>query len=495
MIRTSSPLPSITTHPPRMNRLRFFIPLLLLLGTLHRSRAQDLSTGLYIPAPSAELPLFENGFIYDAATMAALRRLADSAHRSCAGCAVATPMRAPYQGRATYVKLFADNMEYAQVALLEDARLLMVAGEPPEKVLALCDTLIEDRLENSLVVMRLAEGRYRVKEGKPGSRNAVDFRFPTIEYGTEERFLEVRGDTTYHRPPRKGEWVIREEVDRFRYGTQLEAVYFAGDMESPSLPSAYGAMVDYAACLTDTIPVRITLDADRSRWDYHDRLMASIVWTVLQHGEKKRMEAEKLYAELRIDTSVARRIDTTLIDSLIRCATYDDVEGLVGRHLGPVHALALMRRKEYAERNTTMWDGPFLRSRTFAVYAAATGEWSIALRAHLDLVSDRSGRFIEFSSPYYGRSSYIAELEALPIDLLPLLIGTVLAVESPSPHRDIGVIARIGKALAEMRNRDAVDSTLQAMVADDALDPYNRQRMARLHHHVRLARAGEKALK
>jgi len=73
-----------------------------------------------------------------------------------------------------------------------------------------------------------------------------------------------------------------------------------------------------------------------------------------------------------------------------------------------------------------------------------------------------------------GRKTYIKELEVLDINVLELLLGISLRAENTSNNHYYGNIGRLGRALAETKDRTSIEEKMLSMVVDPKLDDYNR---------------------
>ena len=73
-----------------------------------------------------------------------------------------------------------------------------------------------------------------------------------------------------------------------------------------------------------------------------------------------------------------------------------------------------------------------------------------------------------------GRKTYLKELEELDIHTTDLLFGISLRMENPSDNHYYGSIRRVGRALADAKDRATVAQQMLAIISDDQLDLYNR---------------------
>lgn len=109
-----------------------------------------------------------------------------------------------------------------------------------------------------------------------------------------------------------------------------------------------------------------------------------------------------------------------------------------------------------------------------ALLSAETYNWSVFLKAHLDIMNDRFERVSDGSYAWDARNTYIKELETLDINVLDLILGISLRVENAATNHYYGNISRIGRALAETKNRNEIEEAILSAVSDKELDDYNR---------------------
>jgi hypothetical protein len=126
---------------------------------------------------------------------------------------------------------------------------------------------------------------------------------------------------------------------------------------------------------------------------------------------------------------------------------------------------------------------PRLHAMQICQLAAETAEWDIFLRSHLDIMNDRFDRQSDGSYAWANRKTYFKELEDLDIAAIDLLLGTSLRVTNVNNNHYWGSIDRTGRALADVTDKDALDTRLLTMIQDGRLDPFNRLLIAYLFSH------------
>jgi len=109
-----------------------------------------------------------------------------------------------------------------------------------------------------------------------------------------------------------------------------------------------------------------------------------------------------------------------------------------------------------------------------AMLSAETANWEVFLKSHLDIMNDRFERMTDGSYAYAQRKTYIKELEELDINVVDLLLGISLRVEISAKNHYYGSIGRLGRAIAESKNKEDFKKQILSMIEDNELDNYNR---------------------
>jgi hypothetical protein len=156
--------------------------------------------------------------------------------------------------------------------------------------------------------------------------------------------------------------------------------------------------------------------------------------------------------------------------------TDDEFEEYVALFVSPKEAL-WFKRNRIVVGSCSMDRSPRRHAMAIAELAGETAEWEIFLRAHLDIMNDRFQRVSDGSYAQGGRNTYIKELEVMDINVPDLLLGICLRVNDVSDNHYYGSVSRIGRSIAESRDRIVVKQLLLEMIKDDRLDDFNRLMM------------------
>jgi hypothetical protein len=136
-------------------------------------------------------------------------------------------------------------------------------------------------------------------------------------------------------------------------------------------------------------------------------------------------------------------------------------------------ALELKRSRKVVGR-CSMDQSPRYHALNIAMLSAETVNWQVFLRAHLNIMNDRFERMSDGSYAWERRNTYIKELEELNIEVQELLLGITFRIQNPVEKHYYGSISRLGRALAETKNRLQLENQLVAIIKDKELDAYNR---------------------
>jgi len=421
-------------------------------------------------AAQSEFPVHANGLIYDDPTMKRLGVIVDSLNVRFRKCALAHPYQSYEQGPALWVEITS-----------ADVRKAIRENASPDRVRQLVDS---SHSEACWVV------RY---PDTYGSRHVIVFRALSSAYSPKEIAVKATRKNN-----RSAGWVMDDE------GT--EAFWLEG-LSSTTLPEKYGRLVQYVDCMVDTTTDiyydGATYESYKQRNDKAAEFIAMA--DVVYGAERKPVYDEKLATAFGADSAYAifhkeyKRWDSIRLfslDRLMEKSSYHqdllreafeeafdnktssaELEYYVARYLSPSAALKLLRSRRVMGR-CSMDSRPRQHAIDICMLSAETAQWDVFLRSHLNVMNDRFNRMSDGSYAQPGRKTYLKELEVLDIDAPDLLLGTCFRVTNVSGRHYFGTIARIGRALTDTENKDAVEATLLAMIADPQLDRFNRMIMA-----------------
>jgi len=216
----------------------------------------------------------------------------------------------------------------------------------------------------------------------------------------------------------KNNWLYDYNEKSEYYDESIYAFYFPNSFTSKPIKEKYARLIAYADCLIDTTASKLKNDLEDGWVELPKN------WTKL--SKKKQ---EKLLDKMRS----TRVVGFCSQDS---------------------------RPRDHAVN--------------IAKLSAETTNWEVFLKAHLDIMNDRFERAIDGSYAWAQRNTYIKELELLDINVSDLIFGISFRIENPDENHYYGSIRRIGRALTETQNREAIEKNILSAIEDPELDDYNR---------------------
>lgn len=225
-------------------------------------------------------------------------------------------------------------------------------------------------------------------------------------------------DTSLYRKHVEGTWMYEYNPKSDYSKESIEAFFFPENFKSIQLPQKYVSMVGYADCLIGTETSKLKDEVEEGWVDLPEN------WISLSENKK-----EKLLDEMRSTRVIGR---------------------------------------------CSQDDSPREHAVNIALLSAETNNWEIFIKAHLDILNDSFDRMSDGSYAWNRRKTYIREIEDLNIDVENLILGISLRIENPENNHYYGSINRIGRALAESKNRKEIEQEMLLIISDTELDLLNR---------------------
>jgi hypothetical protein len=294
---------------------------------------------------------------------------------------------------------------------------------------------------------------------------------------------------------RKG-WIIDE---------QGRAAFYLEQLQRVELPHAYGRLVQYVDCMIDTTANIYLPEAKRGRNRFVEKGSTAykfIQWAESYPGEPQpidndsivnaRLDRESVYVlylqkHAQWDSVRLLHLDTMMLasaywrdclseavrEALAGGESNDLLEFYAARYYSKDDALKLMRSRRVVGR-CSRDQGSRYHAMNICKLSAETAQWDVFLRSHLDIMNDRFERMSDGSYAQGERKTYLKELEELDIQAVDLLIGTCLRTDNVSIGHYWGSINRVGRALADVSDKRALEERLLAAMNDGRLDSFNR---------------------
>ncbi|MGL2967496.1 hypothetical protein [Flavobacterium sp. XGLA_31] len=458
---------------------------------------------------SGEFKVHDNGLIYSESAVAKLKHIVDSLNLKFKVCNVNKQYYANKQTLGHYVSLEKSKVKEALKDIKENISYDAFIAKYPKAA-----------KEEKLVVIQSEYTDYDKKK-----RIAFHNLRLGENYNHEIEFPENDAKAL------KGSWIFSYSEKTSYSDEEVEAFYLLEPFKSNPIPSQYAKLIQYSECLVDTTAQVFYDKAKESGVRYYDTTpnkataFIDYVERILKRpsfemdkfdvlvgmdtvdfekpnkklSKKKREEHEKLRNVVEAEYNVFRekmeawqasrwsRVDSLKVNdtrfmSMLNEAYLeakekqtgdDEFEDYIGRYVSKEAELE-MKRNRRVIGGCSMDLSPRIHAFNIALLSAETTKWEIFLRSHLDIMNDRFDRVSDGSWAQAERSTYIKELEVLNIDVLDLIIGISLRVSNPAENHYFGSINRIGRALAESKDKPAIEAKLTAMIGDKELDDYNR---------------------
>jgi hypothetical protein len=419
---------------------------------------------------TGEFVIYDNGLIYDKATMSKLGKTVDSLNLRFKKCEPKN-YHSLEQGYGTYISI-TKNVQRAREAILQNMTL-------------------EDVLKK-FKTAEIKKNLWIVKE-----HISWDGR-PTIQYhseGTDHLYVNVPDAIPYDKT--QG-WIYEDHGDNID-------ILFLHELKTSIIPVEYGRLIQYVDCMVDTMATIFPKDERPDSLTYilepGSKVKEFVDVAMDFESEPKKPEIDindpqrtviyKQYeAEVKNwnigriaaldkkmeDQSNVRLLNEAVDESIINQNGFY-LDYYAQRYLSPGKALELKR--SFRVRGFCSADtGPRDHAKAICKLAAENYQWDIFLRAHLDILNDNFERASDGAWAWRGRETYIKELEELDINTVDLLIGSTLNSRDISDNHYQARTSRIGRAFTESKHTAEIENLLISMTQDERLDRYNRMEMA-----------------
>lgn len=436
---------------------------------------------------NSEFTVYNNGLIYNDVTMKQLTHIVDSLNLKFKRCDLNRAYYAKNQGIGNYVSMDKGNIKEAVKDIGND-----ISFEDFIKKYG------DAEVDYKMLIIKYRYTDYNKKEIVQFSGESLkDYSNPKIS---------IENNPSYYTKPLQNKWVISHYKKTEYSEESLDAFYITDEFKSAQIPDKYARMILYSDCVVDTTADIFTGKAnDDSRYtrfsgkDYEETSLYAfqnyLEKNTKQIKEKNVPAAYGEYKWLALDSMKKAWIEQNLVPTekfseLLAEAisevkeknitTNDDFENYVARYASKTDALE-MKRNRRVIGGCSQDQSPRYHALNIAMLSAETINWQIFLRAHLNIMNDRFERASDGSYAWAQRNTYIKELEELNIEVQELLLGISFRIENPVEKHYYGSIGRLGRALAETKNRMQFEDQIINIIKDNELDAYNRLLMHYLY--------------
>lgn len=433
-------------------------------------------------AHSQEFQVYNNGLIYSEGTMNKLQFIVDSLNLKFKRCDLNKKYYSLKQGKGHYI-------------WIEGASAKKALNDLYNKI-PLTSFLQKYKTADLDSGLMIREYEFENEDGE----KITSYRSETADNNNDNE-IELKENANDRFSGKTGNWVyIYSKATKYSK-ENIEIFYLTDPPVKKEIPVKYSKMILYTDCLIDTAEnvflktakasgVRFYENNDEEEKDhpaftafqnyiqgntekilerYHIDTAAENLWFI-EDSLVKRFVKDTLSQKQKFKNLLAAAVEEVLKNNI---TTNDAFEYYTAEYYSQKDALT-MKRNRRVIGGCSMDISPRIHAMKIAVLSAQSTSWEVFLRAHLDIMNDRFERVSDGSYAWGARETYIKELEELNIDVQDLILGICFRISNPSQNHYFGDISRLGRALAETKNRTDLENKILNMIQDTELDDYNR---------------------
>lgn len=436
-------------------------------------------------AQITEFSAHPNGLIYSDTTMAQLHHIVDSLNNKFGQCHFTNAFYSVLQGKGIYF-----SFKGKKNKIIKDIAKGLSYNEVSQKYKP-------DREYKDLFLIKSEYVNYK---------NSNEIKISTVSLtGGRGNSISFNDSQEIANQLQQGSWLYSTN-DNSIYG-----FYITQTFTSQKLPEKYTRLINYSDCLVDTTNDIVfsnskgyrkeeEMDSLADKYGINDffKFINNYPSQPKEPVRKENVSSKEyddywamwgkywdtLYQwEFQRDSNVDANLSKTpqfmpllisAVDSAIKYSIKgSQLEKYASKYL-PSEKVLDLKRTYRVVGSCSMDSRPRTHAQEIAVLSAENARWDVFLRAHLNIMNDRFDRVSDGSWAMAARKTYIKELELLDINVLDLVMGISLRVENTTPFHYYGSISRLGRALAETENTQAAEDKMLDIIADTALDDYNR---------------------
>lgn len=412
-----------------------------------------------------EFNLHKSGLLYSEADMKILRHMVDSLNLRFKTCDLSRPYYSFPQTPVFFVHFKSEKNSLEGIT--KDITPQTSFNELIKKHRAFID-----EVDTTMLIIKTGKfgGKHSYLEGNPAY--GYDYGFYDYEAGK----AHIAGKWRYSYSP-------KDELTEYN---SLLCWYFPLDLVQKKLPLKYAALIQYVDCMVDTSatvmlarPWPQEMNGVPASYlkmvDYINEKKADVTDTGRYRALFRLDQARFEYAlvNLRDDPKFLELVNLAIEDCIRSKQGTGEFETLVATLVSKQKALEL-KRNRIVEGRCSQDPGPRYHALDIALLAAETHSWDIFLRSHLDIMNDNFSRISDGSYAQKRRETYLRELEALNLNVIDLLLGLTLRADNTASNHYHGSVSRLGRALAESKDRKAFEARTLEILKDPGLDEFNR---------------------
>lgn len=410
-----------------------------------------------------------NGLMYSESSMKKLREMVLDQNIKYKSCELSKPFVSHPQARvfSVYFKSEQNNLQ----KVLDAIR----SGKSFNEVVSNFDSLVQDSDTTELYI-QVGISTKKEKSYLMGS--------PSNGYSSDY----IAGRSNSEVRPRS--WVFEySKPDKYTKNYSLSARYYPEPFEQRAIPFEYSKLIQYVDCMIDTNAHVFLTEKYQDRFILPDKKgrkkETSVIVSYIEnkavseniHFEKDKQYTDNLlqYAETRLVTdTLFRQLFNEEVSKAIKSGKSNGELEFFAQKLGfKKEELQLMRCRRVIGF-CSQDESPRLHALAIATAAGEVQQWDIFMRAHMDIMNDRFDRMSDGSYAWGRRKTYLKELEELDLNVTDIMLGMALRAANTSDNHYNGTVWRLGKAMAESKERKVFEQRAIGMIADSSLDNFNR---------------------
>ncbi len=325
-------------------------------------------------------------------------------------------------------------------------------------------------------------------------------KFSSLALGQiDNHWLTFKNQPKLYRQSVKNRWIIEYWPKSDYYDEYVDAYYFVDEFTNTKLPEKYGKQIFYSEVIiglnqplfsNGAREVRgpmvgfIFVDPDKIETDafliYINKLTNKPINKDYSSPKGYQKELEKWRgSRIAITDSLKRtplfkqHLNNSYENALVSEKPNTNLNIYFNRYLSEKKLLAYYRSYYYIGGGSTD-QTPRRHVNNVTSRAAKSGNWEVFIKGHLDLLFDNIPRMSDLTSMDEYRNTFLDELIAIKIDVIPLLFGTIYSIGKAHEFHYSGNVRRLGRILSTLEADSKYKDVILSIIKDERLDDYNR---------------------
>lgn len=463
---------------------------------------------------SGEFKSYNNGLIYSEDTMSKLEHIVDSLNLKFKLCDKDSKFYSQKTAIVNYLNIEGDQADELKIDIERKLSYNQIVNKY-SKI---------KKAENLILIKYIHTNKY--------SKNNTKY-YSTIETDkVPNYYLDFKESENLDES--KGSWLFKYYPKGKYNKSDLRCFYIISNFKSKEIPRKYSELIQYSECIIDSNSevfiekknndekkIRFISDSTSNDvsilMNFIDDKLKKPVFPSNLYKRKQELskyhfskvsvsemtdEEKKFKEELKIVTKEyydyhntlnkwqskkSDRVDSLKINDvnfmklLNNAIAYmekneyaiEELEDYVGKYVSKEKALN-MKRSRVVTGSCSMDSSPRIHAQKITFLAAETSNWDVFIKSHLNIMNDNFESVAYSNFGQLSKRTYIKELEELNINVIDLLLGISLRIDTQSKNHYFGNVGRIGQAIADSKDKDLFEQKAISIISDKNLDDYNR---------------------